>query len=187
MKTRKHAGFRTLLYKAVSVASFWKWRGCKGGFSEEMERGCYQVSGGEGDPDLSRDIPRGTVVHGDPRWNTGGVRRKEWHREVAAHWPRPLALSFLSLKELRVTTGCDTKRKERSLLWCSAKYVPSSDLNNPLSILVWVLKINNSRSSSLEEKNLNHKVSKPHLNMGIMFMWMRVPFQKITLHVSWSK
>lgn len=63
-------------------------------------------------------------------------------------------------------------------------YLPKSDLNNPLSILVWVLRVNNSRPSSLEEENLNHKVSKPNLNLGIMFMPMKVPFQKITLHVS---
>lgn len=59
---------------------------------------------------------------------------------------------------------------------------PRSDLNNPLSILVCVLRTNNSRPSLLEEENLNYEVSKPHLYMGIM--WMKVPFQKITLHVS---
>lgn len=47
--------------------------------------GVTRSGGGEGDPDLSRDIPRGAVIHGDPCWSTAGVRSKEWHREVAAH------------------------------------------------------------------------------------------------------
>lgn len=69
----------------------------------------------------------------------------------------------------------------------SLKCLLRSDLSNPLSILVWVLRTNNSRPSSLEKENLDYEVPKPHLNMGIMFMWIQFPFQKITLHVSWSK
>lgn len=65
--------------------------GLQGWLCGEVERGCNQVSGGEAEPGLSRDIPRGTVVHGDPRWGTGGVRSKQWHRGVAAHSPQPLA------------------------------------------------------------------------------------------------
>lgn len=66
------------------------------------------------------------------------------------------------------------------MVMLSLLYLPRSDLNNPLSLLVWVLRINNSRPSSLEEENLNYKISKPHLNLGIMLTWMKAPFQKIT-------
>lgn len=114
--------FRVFLWKAVSVDRFWKCWGCRGGFCGEMEQGRNKVTGGEGDPGVSRDIPRGTVVQGDPLWSTGEWGARSGTEELLH--PDPLHCPF-SHQRHWVWPLAVAPRARRGA-WCDAQALPPS-------------------------------------------------------------
>lgn len=105
-KQESNTLFKVLLYKVckflvmktlcwVSVARFWKWRGCRGGFCERWNEGIMRSVEEKVLQDWAGTSPEGPWPMEDPCWSTGEERegRSSWGKSLRTD-PNPLHRLF---------------------------------------------------------------------------------------------